>query len=259
MLKKPVTLQIENIPIIGQLYLPAGKAPHPTVCVCHGIPSGKSHDPDDGGYPALAEKICREGFAVFIFNFRGTGDSGGNLDLPGWSRDLAGVIACLWDLKEIDKSYLALLGFSGGAAISIHVAAQDSRVSRVAACASPAELNFSDEDNNPQLVIDHFRNIGAIRDIDFPPSIEEWFNGFNSVSPIKCVAGIAPRPLLIVHGNQDDTVNISHAHRLYNKAGEPKRLAIIDGAGHRLRQNDEAVAVAIEWLKSQCRRDNRSR
>lgn len=202
--------------------------------------------------PALRKEFCSEGFAALIFNFRGCGESGGNLDLLGWTRDLTGIIDYLWDLKEVDKSYLALLGFSGGAAVAIYIAAQDNRISHVVSCASPAELDLLGEDNNLRSIIDHFHDIGAIQDKDFPPSAEEWCHDFNSVSPVKYVASIAPRPLLLVHGSRDETVNISQAHRLYDKAGEPRQLAIIDGAGHRLRQNDDAMAVVIEWLKSHC-------
>ena len=116
-MKKIVVLDVDSLKIAGQLYLPSGQTPYPTVCVCHGIPAKSSHL-DDGGYPLLAEKICREGFAVLIFNFRGTGASGGNLDILGWTRDLKAVIDYLWSLSEVDKSYLSLLGFSGGAAVS---------------------------------------------------------------------------------------------------------------------------------------------
>ena len=89
-----------------------------------------------------------------------------------------------------------------------------------------------------------------IRDKDFPHSAEEWLSGFRLVSPIRYVAGIAPRPLLLVHGSQDETVEVSHAHKLYDRAGEPKQLIVVDGAGHRLRQNNRAVATVIDWLKS---------
>ncbi len=47
------------------------------------------------------------------------------------------------------------------------------------------------------------------------------------VSPIKYVAGVAPRPLLLVPGNQDEIVDVSHIYKLY----------------------DRAVAIIIDWLK----------
>ena len=198
----------------------------------------------------LAERICREGFAVFIFNFRGTGASGGNLDILGWTGDLKAAIDYLCTLPEVDRSHLLLLGFSGGAAVSIYVASQDRRVSCVVTCACPAEFAFFTEADDPSSIIDHFRSIGAIRDKDFPHSAEEWLGGFRLVSPTEYVAGIAPRPLLLVHGSQDETVGVSDAHKLYDRAGEPKQIIIVDGAGHRLRQNDRAVAIVIGWLKS---------
>ena len=250
-MKRTVALEVDSLTISGQLYLPGEDAriPYPAICVCHGIPT-RIPEPGDGGYPLLAEKLCREGFAVFIFNFRGTGASGGNFDILGWTRDLKAAIAYLWALPEVDRAHLSLLGFSGGAAVSVYVASQDKRVSSIAACACPAEFTSVTEADNPQAVINHFRSIGIIRDKDFPPSIEGWISGFKMVSPINSVAGIAPRPLLLVHSRQDEVVPVSHAYRLYEKASEPKQIVILDGAEHKLRQNDKAMAIVTDWLKS---------
>jgi fermentation-respiration switch protein FrsA (DUF1100 family) len=246
-----IVLTVDGIAIVGQLYLPDNKAQYPAVCVCHGIPSGAPPEPGDGGYPLLAEEICREGFAVLIFNFRGTGDSGGNLDILGWTRDLQAAIDYLWGLDVVDKPHLSLIGFSAGAAVSLYVASRDERVSGVAACACPAEFTLFTKADEPQSVVDSFRNRGVFQDTDFPPSAEEWLDGFRQVSPVKDIAGIAPRPLLLVHGSQDELVPLSHARRLYQIAEEPKQLAIIDGAGHRLRQDDRATGAVREWLRSQ--------
>ena len=249
MLSRIVTLEVEDLKLAGQLYLPAGKPPYPVVCVCHGIPA-KNSDPNDRGYPLLAERICREGFAVSIFNFRGTGDSGGNLDILGWTRDLEVVIDYLATLPEVDRSRLSLLGFSAGAAVSVYRAAKDSRVSSIITCACPAEFTFFTETDDLQSIVDHFRGIGVIRDKDFPHSAQEWLHGFRLISPIKYVAGITPRPILLVHGNKDETVAVSHAYELYDSAKEPKQIVIVAGARHGLRQNDRAMAIVIDWLKS---------
>jgi fermentation-respiration switch protein FrsA (DUF1100 family) len=252
MLKDFIVLEVDGIAIIGQFYLPDNKTQYPAVCVCHGIPSGNPPDLADGGYPLLADRICQEGFAVLIFNFRGTGNSGGNLDILGWTRDLQAAVDYMWSQAAVDKSYLSLVGFSAGAAVSVYVASQDARVSRVAACACPAEFGLFTEASEPQAIIDRFRSIGAISDKDFPPSVDEWFNGFRLVSPIDSIAGIAPRPLLLVHGAEDELVPVSHARRLYEMAKEPKQLVVIDGAGHRLRQDDKATGAVLDWLKSRC-------
>ena len=254
MVSKVVALIVDGLKIAGRLYLPGkgDRIPYSAVCVCHGIPA-KSPAPGDRGYPLLAERICHQGLAVFIFNFRGTGASGGNLDILGWTRDLKAAIDYLCTLPEVDKSRLSLLGFSGGAAVSVYVASQDKRVSSIVTCACPAEFTFFINADEPQSIIDHFRNIGVIRDASFPESTGEWLSGFRLVSPIRYVAGIAARPLLLVHGSKDEMVEVSHAYKLYDSAGEPKQIIIVDGAEHRLRQNDRAMAIVMDWLKSQAK------
>lgn len=244
---KAVVLAVDGIRIAGQLYLPVSDKPPPVVCICHGIPSGNPPDPADGGYPALAEKFTSSGFAAFIFNFRGCRNSGGNFDILGWSRDLQAVLGYLYRQPEIDKTHMALLGFSAGAAVSAYVAAGNPRISCVALCAGPAEFSFLNDPS--QSLLDHFRRIGIIRDAGFPVSTEDWADGFKTVTPANHIAGIAPRPLLIIHGTSDDVVDISHARRLYAAAGEPKQMIIIEGAGHRLRQDEQAMKLVLDWLK----------
>ena len=239
-------LRVDEIDITGRLYFPDdGKPVFPVVCICHGIPSGNPANPDDGGYPLLAEQVCSRGYAVFIFNFRGAGTSGGNLDIYGWTRDLNSVIDYLCQRPEIDKSFISLLGFSAGAAVSVYTAAHDIRVTSVIACSCPAEFGFLDQED----ALERFRNIGTIRDKDFPYSVNEWAEGFRKVSPINCIRDIAPRPVAIIHGEDDEVVNVSHAYRLYDKAGEPKQLYTIPGAGHKLRNNDYAMVTVYELLE----------
>lgn len=240
-------LQIEGFSLVGQLFLPDLDRKYPLVCLCHGAPNPPQ--PGDGGYPELAEKLCRSGLAVYWFNFRGSGDSGGNYDLLGWTRDLQGVLDYLWGLDSFDKSRLSLLGFSAGAAVAIYVASLDARVSRVVACSSPAEFKPSVGDSW-QAWVDHFRDIGAFRDDDFPPSVEQWAADCKRIDPINHIAAVSPRPLLIIHGNMDSNVPVEHAHRLYEKALPPKKLVIIDGAGHRLRRDQRVIDAIVSWLGS---------
>ncbi len=249
MLKDFSNVPVEGFSLVGQLLVPDLEGKYPLVCLCHGAPSGEPPRPDDGGYPELAEKLCRNGLAVYWFNFRGTGDSGGNMDLAGWTRDLQAVLDFLWGLENFDKSRLSLVGFSIGAAVAIYLGAKDKRVSGVVACACPAEITPFNASKNWQALLDHFREIGVIRDEDFPPSLEEWVAGFQRLHPINHIASIAPRPVLVIHGSQDSTVSVEDAQRLYEKAGLPKQLVIIDGAGHRLRSDKKAIDAIVKWVK----------
>ncbi len=245
-----IVLQVDGISIVGQILLPDDKGRYPLVCLCHGAPSGSPPEPGDGGYPALAEQFCREGFAACFFNFRGAGDSSGNLDFLGWTRDLQAVVEHLYHLEYVEKSRFYLVGFSAGAATSIYVASKDERISGVAACACPAHFGLFTESGSPQSIIDRYRDIGAIRDDDFPPSLNGWFDNLEQVTPLKYVDGISPRPLLLVHGSDDETVPVDHAHSLYEKAGNPRKLIVVDGAGHRLRREDRVINAVLDWLKS---------
>ncbi len=249
-----MVLLVDDISIVGEFYLPDNNGKYPAVCICHGIPAGSAHDPGDGGYPLLAETVCQQGFAVLIFNFRGAGESGGNMDIKGWSRDLTAAVNYLTGRENVDAQKILLMGFSAGGAVSIYNAAQDERISGVVSCASPAYFDFSIfsefSTNGPQTVVDRFRETGIIRDADFPVSLTEWFHEFDEVTPVHWVGRIAPRPLLLLQGSDDVTVPVSHAQQLYDKAQKPKQLIIIDGASHRLRLNQQAMDVALEWLQA---------
>lgn len=158
----------------------------------------------------------------------------------------------LYDLKEVDKTSLGLLGFSGGAAVSVYVAAHDPRVSSVATCACPADFRSLFQRETPVGTVQRFREIGAIRDRDFPPSIEEWERGFETITPINWIDRISPRHLLLVHGDADELIPPEHAQRLYEQANEPKELRMIPGAKHKMRLEEAAMVVVLDWLKVRC-------
>lgn len=49
---------------------------------------------------------------------------------------------------------------------------------------------------------------------------------------VHCVADISPRPLLLMHGTNDDVVPLKHSEDLLSAALHPKELWICDGAFH---------------------------
>lgn len=242
-------LHVDGLSLAAEVYSPDSPGPHPGLILCHGVPAKRVPDPSDRGYPVLAERFSSNGFVVLIFNFRGTGESEGNLDMGGWTRDLAEAIDYLCGLESVDRSRVSLMGFSGGAAVSVYCAAADRRVSSVVACACPSRFFDISQFSRIEEFLEHCRQVGTIRDPSFPPSLEEWAKGFEQLSPIRYVRDISPRPLLIVHGTNDETVDPSHASELYGAAGEPKDIALIEGADHRLRLNEPAMTAAMAWLK----------
>jgi dipeptidyl aminopeptidase/acylaminoacyl peptidase len=235
--------------LAGEVFLPAEcNRIYPAVCICHGIPAVPYNPGEAGGYPELAERFCREGFIALVFNFRGCGPSQGNIDMLDWTRDLKAAIDFLAMLPEVDRERICLLGSSGGAAVSVHAAAHDKRVHAAALFACPAEFDFMATGYTAESLIARFREIGIIRDAGFPPSIDKWLQGFKDIAPLSHIGKVSPRPLLLVQGEDDDVVPLEHAQRLYEKAGQPKELVILPGAGHRLRQDERAVEAALHWL-----------
>ncbi|MDO8689490.1 MAG: alpha/beta hydrolase [Dehalococcoidia bacterium] len=248
MLECPFTLKVDGIEIRGAVYIPAGSRKHPGLVISHGIPAGVQ-DPHDRGYPSLAERLCDEGFLTAIFNFRGCGLSGGDFYIRGWMRDLKAVVGHLWGMSELDRNALSLMGFSAGAAASVYVGARDSRVTAVVSCSCPAEFELFRDVQATRAFLKTGREIGIIRRKGFPPSLPDWMGGFAEAAPVRWVAGIAPRPLLILHGSLDELIPVEQAWEIYRAAGEPKQIHIVTGAGHRLRPEEEAIGAALDWLK----------
>jgi pimeloyl-ACP methyl ester carboxylesterase len=52
------------------------------------------------------------------------------------------------------------------------------------------------------------------------------------LSPVECVAQVAPIPLLVVHGDRDGYFPVSHAHALVEAAGAPVELWVEEGFAH---------------------------
>lgn len=248
--KTSISFKVDGLKLVGEVYSPDGKPGQkfPALCLCHGIPA-KAYVPGDQGYPALARTFCDLGILTMIFNFRGAGLSEGNFDMFDWTKDLSGAVDFLSALPEVDTSRLFVMGFSGGAAAAVYVAAADARVKALVTCACPARFVIIGEQVGWENFIQQARDVGTIKDPSFPPSSKVWSDNFKKVDPIKFISRISPRPLLIVHGDGDDVVPVGDARELFGRAGEPKELAVFAGANHRLRLDDRAMDKARAWVK----------
>jgi pimeloyl-ACP methyl ester carboxylesterase len=239
----------DELKIVGQLFRPAAqRPPFPCLVLCHGIPSG-TKAPDDPGYPLFAERFRLQGFLVLFFNFRGTGESEGNFDLLGWARDLEGALDFLANRQEADPQRIYLMGFSGGAAVYTYVAAHRQEVAGLVSCASPADFGVLTTAQGLKEFWARARIAGIIRNPDFPSSFKDWKKSFHAVKPETWVKRIPPRPLLILHGTQDEVVGIDHARRLHEKVKGKAKFHLIEGAGHRLRVEPQAMDEAMAFLK----------
>ena len=246
---QPIRFVSDGLRLAGELHLPHDSGPHPGLCICHGIPA-VPYNPGDAGYHDLAARFASAGFATLIFNFRGAGLSEGDFEMSGWSRDVGAAVTALSTTDSVDPSRIFLMGFSGGAAVSIHRAAHDERVTGVVSCASPAHFRDLVEGAALDACISRWREIGIIRDASFPSDVDAWLSGFVEVAPVAHVARVSPRPILFIHGDADEVVPLSHALELSGAAREPAQLVIVPGGAHRLRVDERAMSASLEWLRS---------
>jgi uncharacterized protein len=220
----------------------------PGLVLCHGFPSGPKSAAASGlTYPELADRIAADcGWTVLTFNFRGTGLSRGDFSLGGWLDDLRAAVDQLTAENEVAGVWLC--GASTGGSLAICAAAEDERVRGVAALSARAD--FEDWAQHPRRFLDHAREIGVIRDPKFPGDAEKWVRELQETRPLVLAAKLAPRPLLLVQGSDDDHVPAIDARALADWHGSAE-LRMIQGAGHRLRHDPRAIAVLIGWLDRQ--------
>jgi len=196
-----------------------------TVIFCHGRFGSK--DPDLKYVPFFREA----GYNTFLFDFRGHGRSEGKYSSMGYYErlDLLGAIDLLQS-KGISR--FGVLGFSLGGGIGIVTAAQSEAIVAVISDGGFAQL---------RRVVE-----AGSRKKGFPPLLTTlivplmlWMAGrrlgcdLEEADPLRWVEKITPRALLLIHGAQDPYISVEDLRRLYDAAGEPKELWIVDEAGHR--------------------------
>ena len=226
--------------------------PTPGLVLCHGFPAGPGGAATSGQtYPELAERLAADtGWAVLAFNFRGAGASEGDFSLAGWLDDLRAATDHL--IASDGVSGVWLLGSGTGGALAICHTGEDDRVRGVATLSARAD--FSDWADDPGRFLDHARAIGVIPDRDFPADPEAWGRELQAIRPTELIGKIPPRPILLVHGAQDEVVPLQDARVLADAAVDAVELRVLAEAGHRLRHDPRAVALVIGWMERQADR-----
>ena len=212
--------------LVGVFHSPAQQT---RVCVitCHGLLSSK----DSEKYIEIAHRFCGEGLAVFRFDFRGCGESGGKLGettLTGRIEDLGSALDFVQS-QGYDR--IGVMGSSLGGCVAILRVAKDRRVSSLVTWATPCFLDKLFE--GPPEGFQELRRDIAKYDV------------LKALKRVSC-------PVLIVHGSSDELVPIAHANAMYEGANQPKDILMIEGADHRFTDpihRKKAVESTLDWFK----------
>lgn len=256
----------------GDLHFPDGDggpgAPYPAVIACSGYQGLKVIHPER--FARALTPLGLAVFVFDYRGFGWSEGERGRLVPQEWVEDVRAAIDRLHAVAEVDATRLGLLGWGLGGGVVVAEAATDARVKAVACLngigdGARSTRDLHDEASYNRLLTrietDRVRRSTEGRSeitdpwdiirIDLDGRTDQYvekelykFPGFGSgvtlesadfllrFSPEKVVHDIAPRPLFIVHGSQNRLHAPLEAQRLYDCAGEPKQLELLEGSGH---------------------------
>lgn len=162
-----------------------------------------------GDRVANAALLTAAGFDVLLFDYRGYGPSSGRPDELGTYRDARAALAALLARPGVDRGRVFYLGESLGGAIALALA-----VDRPP-CGLVLQSTFTSIRDAARV---HYPFIPRAVIPDAYPSL-------------RLITRLTV-PLLVLHGDRDDIVPLSHGQALFAAASEPKRIRVFAGSGH---------------------------
>jgi pimeloyl-ACP methyl ester carboxylesterase len=210
--------------------------PRPAVAIVHGWESNR------GRSMAHIRYLHAAGFHCLVIDVRGHGDNPPEnlpVEVPEFAEDAAA--AARWLAQRPEVSSVGLLGHSMGGAGVIVAAAAEPRVRAVVAMSAPADL------------VRMTRQIFAMTDIKVPAPVAAPLAYLTAAVMLvprhhslddadACLAAARYRgPLLLIHGEDDRGVPVSHMELIAKAAraartdpgSAPVKTAIVPGYGHR--------------------------
>lgn len=172
---------------------------------------------DIGGVRNIMEEYRSVGFEVYTFDYRGYGISDGKPSTGNAYADISTVYEHLVKQKGIHPDRIILHGRSLGAAVALHLA--NRRPVGGVIMESAFLTAFRARTQIPVSPIDKMRNDREIH-------------------RLQC-------PILVIHGEDDQTIKTWQGKKLYSLAPEPKFAYWVPNAGH----DDVLVSDEAEYWK----------
>jgi dipeptidyl aminopeptidase/acylaminoacyl peptidase len=186
--------------------------------------------------------FARHGYGVLSWDFRAHGDSQGKLCTFGYYEVLDVEAALDYVLAQPDGKWIGIWGGSLGGIAAIRAAARRPEIRAIIADSTPATLEGSlQSETLPAIFRPFVRAIGE----------REMGIRTHQVRPVDEIGRISPRPVLIIQGTAESRMPVNSGQRLYDAAGEPRSLWLVDGSDHleaRLVRPEEYERRVIEFL-----------
>jgi fermentation-respiration switch protein FrsA (DUF1100 family) len=267
-MEKEVTFYSGGCKLFGTFYFPDTMRPGgklPTILCCHGLRANRKVI-----LPDFARAFNKHGYAAFIFDYRGFGESEGQknrLISQERDEDIINATTFLNLQPEIDANRIALFGISYGGANVISAGAADSRTKAIVSVVGFGDgdrwLRNSrrlweywalrkriDKDRERRVLTGSSEYVDTYEILVPTPAEEKFYSGSGQIAALKtelpletaddilsykpeAVAHlIAPRPLLVIGAELDYLTGFEECVSLYEKAREPKQLHILPGISH---------------------------
>ncbi|MCU0614317.1 MAG: alpha/beta hydrolase [Desulfobacterales bacterium] len=225
---KKLSFFCDGYRIEGHLHLPSRKKP-PVVIGSHGLFATQ----DSPKQLALAHACNLLGMAFFRFDHRGCGQSEGGqserISFEGRCHDL--FKACETMKKRDDTGdAVAIFGSSMGGAAAC----------RVSAIIQPNSLVTFAAPITSKCILDPM-----LKQTKGPLPFFEGLS-FDIEKHLSYI-----RNVLVIHGENDEVVPVSEAHKIYRIAGNPKKLMIQENGDHRMSSKahqDKFFQTVAEWF-----------
>jgi fermentation-respiration switch protein FrsA (DUF1100 family) len=167
--------------------------------------------------------LPRDGFNLFVFDYRGYGASSGKPDRRGMVEDSMAAIGYIRHRSDVDPHRLLVFGQSLGGTLALAAVAQGSKDGVRAVVVESAFASY--------------RSIAREKLSEFWPTwLFQWPLAWllisDDESPLPIMNKISPVPLLVIHGDKDETVSYNQGRKLYQNASPPKEFWTVAGGHH---------------------------
>lgn len=224
-----LTFENEQLQIFGVLHRPICCENPPIVVVFHGFASSKHGS--NRCYVKLAEYLAEAGIATLRFDFRGSGDSEGNLTDMTFEDLISDGITVLNNLDSIDgidANRVAIFGASLGGAVAILAAEQIRKIKAMALWAPVASGQLWLRDfltHHPEYSrINPSELLSSFRGIKIHPLFREQFGSMAAAQALRRLPHI---PLLAMQGERDLTISIAHQEALKEACGSRADVSFV--------------------------------